>query len=132
MKGFEHGLPVLVRREYFSLGGCMGPEGEYFSSGGCVGPETATLLLTVSSSEITSLSECVFLGGVPPMPFPPLPCCLLNGLLPDGLLCLFCGQCGDGVHPVEEFLLVQHISVQWFFLPQLWHTFPWAGHCPWA
>ena len=122
MKGFEHGLPVSVRREYFSLGGCMGPEREYFSSGGCVGPETATLLLTVSSSEITSLSECVFLGGAPPFlpllgvppflknlpppPFPPLPCCLLNGLPPDGLLCLFCGQCGDGVHPVEEFLLV--------------------------
>ena len=146
MKGFEHCLPVSVGREYFSLGGCMGPEREYFSSEWCVGPETATLLLMVSSSEITSLSECVFLGGAPPFlcllgvppflknlppPFPPpLPCCL-NGLPPDGLLCLL-GGCGDGVHPVEEFLLVLHISVQWPFLPQLWHVFPSAGHCPWG
>ena len=143
MKGFKHGLPVSVWREYFSLGGCGGPERECFSLGGCAGPEMPAQLLT-SSSEITSFSKCVFLGGVPPFlcllgvpflknlpqPFPPPPCCL-NGLPPNGLLYLSCGLCGDGVHPAEEFLLVWHISVQWFFLPQLWHTIPWAGHCPW-
>ena len=99
----------------------MGPEREYFSSGGCAGPEMPARLLTqFSSSDITSLSECVFLGGVPPFlcllgvpflknlppPFPPPPPCCLNGLPPDGLLCMFCGLCGDGVHPAEEFLLV--------------------------
>ena len=102
MKGFD-GLPVSVWREYFTLGGCGGPESEYFSSGGCAGPEMPAWLLTLfSSSDITSFSECVFLGGVPPflcllgvpflknlpLPFPPPPPYCLNGLPPDGLLCL--------------------------------------------
>ena len=105
----------------------------------------ARLLTLFSSSDITSFSECVFLGGAPPfllllgvpflknLPplFPPPPPCCLNGLPPDGLLCLSCGLCGEGVCLDEEILLVLHIWLQWFFLPQLWHTFPWVGQSPW-
>ena len=49
-------------REYFTLGGCVGPEMEYFSLGGCIGPAMSNAITVVVVTPL-SLELATWLGG---------------------------------------------------------------------
>ena len=142
-------VKVLINCSPVVLGGCAGLEGSAFipttsfpkpvTLGGCAGPGRNSV--TVRAAILCGFPPCprpapALLGvDLCLLPLGPLPCPLpLLNCLPLNLCCLcFCGLPGEGEHPDELCLLPEllHCWATWFFLPQILHVVPWAGHSLW-